>query len=82
MPSRKVIFANQARGAILRADPSVAYVIEQVPTVFNLIYCAECESFKRCRVANVCTDPRGLKAPEPDTFCPFSKLKEESDALC
>ena len=82
MPSRKVIFADQARGAILRTDPSVAYVIEQVPTVFNLIYCAECTSFKRCRVTNVCTNPRGLKAPEPDTFCPFSRLKEEFSAQC
>ena len=82
MPNRKVIFADKARGAVLRAEPSVAYVIDKVPTVFNLIYCAECVSFKHCRVANVCTDPRGLKAPEPDTFCPFSKLKEEPDVRC
>ncbi len=79
MPSRKVIFADQARGAILRADPASAYALDQVPVVFELIYCAECASFRRCRVTHTCTDPRGLKNPEPDTFCPFSRPRKETD---
>ncbi len=79
MPSRKVVFADQVRGAVLRTDPASAYIVDQVPVVFELIYCAECASFKRCRVTNVCTDPRGLKIPEPDSFCPFSRPRKGTD---
>jgi hypothetical protein len=77
MPNRKLIFADQARGAVLRACPSIAYVIEQVPIAFNLVYCEECYYFKQCRVVGACSNPNGLKVPEPKSFCPFGRHKGE-----
>ena len=79
MSGRKVIFADQARGAVLRAAPSAAYVIDRIKPVFNLVYCADCIDFKCCRVAYKCSNPNGLKNPIATSFCPYGRtLSEES----
>lgn len=79
MHNRRVVFADQVRGAILRTNPSVAYVVDQVPTAFNLVYCSECTHFKPCRVTYVCSNPYGLKNPAPTTFCPYGQLKDREE---
>ena len=79
MENKKLIYASEARRAVLKADPKLAYCIDSVPGVdaVEVVRCKECVSghtqyyggLFRCNVMG-CS---GLKA---DDFCSYGERKK------
>ena len=82
MPNEKLIYASAARRAILKADPSLAYVIDEVKgvDVVEVVRCKDCEHYKQnpwSKEENMmCMCWCDWIATDPDDFCSQGERRE------
>jgi hypothetical protein len=76
MANEKLIYASAARRAILKADPKLAFCIDNIPGVdaVEVVRCKDCV----CRSNDDCQDGRVwcmrvMRHMEAEAFCSFGK---------
>jgi hypothetical protein len=75
MATEKLIRASDARRAILKEDPKLAYCIDKVPGVdaVEVVRCKDCAVPHNKWTG--CSRLNGL-VPPPDFYCAFGKRKD------
>ena len=77
MSNEKLIYASAARRAILKADPSLAYVIDEVKGVdaVEVVRCKDCKHYEshRQKIYENCVRGGRLVPMKPDDFCSYGE---------
>lgn len=84
MANEKLIYASAARKAILKADPKLAYLIDNIKGVdaVEVVRCKDCKCAKQPRNAMLIGEVVncGLYDPMPmmrcDDFCSYGERRE------
>lgn len=78
---KRLIYKDDARAAVLRANPSVAYCIDQVKAVdaVEVVRCKDCKKWLKCEPSGtscrVCADSTRIRLPYD--FCSYGERKED-----